>query len=152
MNIYVGNSQQLTVSAINATDGGEYVCVVVNAAGIGIASSDIYVKPDITEQPMDVEVYYFDLVMLSCNAKGFPEPTIQWQKQGTNSLFEDLMGETNTTLVYENALLSNSGVYRCVATNIIDMEEYSAKSAFVVVKGIYRLLMRIISILQICFC
>ena len=136
MNISVGNSQVLTVSAIDATDGGEYVCVVVNDAGIGIGSSYIYVRPYITEHPMDVEVHYFDKVKLSCDAEAFPEPSLQWQKLGMDNKFEDLMGETNTTLVYENALLSNSGTYQCVATNTIDrMVYYSATSNDASVEG-----------------
>ena len=135
MNISVGNSQELTVSAINATDGGEYVCVVINAAGIGIGSSYIYVRPYFTEIPMGVEVFYFDKVKLSCEAEAFPEPSLQWQKIGKDNKFEDLMGETNTTLVYENALLSNSGTYHCVATNTIDGTVYPVNSDSAVVEG-----------------
>ena len=137
MNISVGNSQELTVSAIDATDGGEYVCVVVNDAGIGIGSSYIYVRPYITEHPMDVEVHYFDQVKLSCEAEAFPEPSLQWQKLGMDNKFEDLMGETNTTLVYENALLSNSGIYHCFAANTIDATVYPVNSNNAVVEGIF---------------
>ena len=130
MNATVGRSRMLTLQNVNASVGGEYVCVAMNDAGIGSATSNVFVKPYITQEPVDVEVDYFDQVALSCEAEGFPEVTLQWRKQeGNGNPFSDVPGENSTMFVLPNALLEDNGIYRCIATNTINGTEFTANSS-----------------------
>ncbi len=118
---------------IDASDGGEYSCLVFNEAGIGIGTSEIFVRPYFTQHPTDMAVDYHDRVELSCEAEAFPEPIVQWQFSNTYH-FEnlDIFG---SSLVFMNILVSNSGVYRCAATNVINGTEHTAFSTMATVLG-----------------
>ena len=126
MDATVGNTKTLEIDNVTAASGGEYVCFVINDAGIGFSTSSLFVVPYITEDPMDAEVYLFDELTLSCNAESFPEPTFQWQKLNDENEPEDLPEENSTFLIFNSTLVSHGGVYRCAATNIINETEYTA--------------------------
>ena len=51
-------------------------------------------------------------VTFTCSAQGGPNNTYQWQKNG-----EDLMDETDTTLIVSNITAMNGGSYTCVVSN-----------------------------------
>ena len=136
MNATVSNSQTLMVNNITALNGGEYACIVINDAGTGLSTSDLYVKPYFIEQPSDVELYYTDRLVLSCDAEAFPKFTLQWQKfDEVGNYFVDLMEENETELIFENALLDNSGEYRCVASIIINGSPVTTNSTVATVIG-----------------
>ena len=51
-------------------------------------------------------------VTFTCSAQGGPDNTYQWQNNG-----EDLMNETDTTLIISNIAAMNGGNYTCVVSN-----------------------------------
>ena len=51
-------------------------------------------------------------VTFTCSAQGGPDNTYQWQNDG-----EDLMDETDTTLIVSNITAMNGGSYTCVVSN-----------------------------------
>ena len=108
----------LSLSSINATqDGGGYICVVVNKAGTGSSSTaNLYVRPEITTQPVNQYVRAGDSVTLTCIADSFPVPTYQWQRMNMSGQFDDLSGETATTYTIANVVHGNFGRYRFVVT------------------------------------
>ena len=63
--------------------------------------------------------------MLICNATGYPVPSIEWTLNGApyvtgNSsitLIEGLRSNTSNITV-ENAMATDTGTYKCVATNV----------------------------------
>ena len=44
---------------------------------------------------------------------------LQWQKF-CNGAFENILEENTSMLVFQRALLSDSGTYRCVVSNVIN--------------------------------
>ena len=118
----VGTDTQLTLTMVNGSTGGQYTCVVFNDAGYGNDTVTLYVSPRILTQPEDQFVQNGDEVTLACIADSFPAPTYQWERWNmSNSIFEGLPGETNTTLVFESIEHEEYGRYRCVVTTpIID--------------------------------
>lgn len=54
----------------------------------------------------------FDRANMSCMATGFPQPTIQWYKDGSL-----LAGETSSVVLFEEVSLSDRGFYHCSAIN-----------------------------------
>ena len=107
----------LVIESINATlNGGSYECVVINEAGLGRNDTTLYVRPVITEQPMDVETEVDNIVILTCIADSFPAPEYQWEMMNrTSGEFEPIDGETDTTLVFDYIDYDDYGTYRCVA-------------------------------------
>ena len=61
-------------------------------------------------QPIDNEIVIEGgNVKLTCNASGFPAPTVYWVKTGTGDRFN------GTELVFANINRSEAGEYTCVA-------------------------------------
>ena len=109
----------LSLSSVNAIqDGGGYICVAINEAGTGSSSiANLYVRPEITTQPINQYVRPRDNVTLTCIADSFPAPTYQWERVNrATEEFEDLSGETNTTYTINDVEHEDFGIYRCVVT------------------------------------
>ncbi len=68
--------------------------------------------PVLTEQPQNIFVPLFSSASFSCVASGYPQPEIQWFKDG-----DPLLGETSRMLVFEEVSLLDRGFYHCTATN-----------------------------------
>ena len=117
------NSSSLTIDSVNGTnDGGSYTCLVINEAGVGREDTILYVRPVITEQPMDVNAENGSRVVLTCIANSFPEPEYQWERLNSSGHFEPIYQETEITLVFDPVKFSDVGTYRCVVTTpIIDV-------------------------------
>ena len=123
----VGTDTQLTLTMVNGSTGGQYTCVVFNDAGYGNDTVTLYVSPRILTQPEDQFVQNGDNVTFTCIADSFPAPTYQWERLNTSdSIFESLPGETNTTLVFEPIEHEDFGRYKCVVTTPITDEHVNS--------------------------
>ena len=84
-------------------------------------------NPILLEVPNDRNISLFDNGMLTCKARGFPNPKVLWYQNGThhdvnalrNVKVTVLMMDHNTTstLTITNATFDNSGRYFCSATS-----------------------------------
>ena len=108
-------------------DGGEYICIAVNDAGVGLSTSQLNVLPEFVEQPLSINTTVPSSFNLTCLAESFPYPSYQWQMMNTG-MFEDIEGENRTYLEFDPVDFSDFGMYRCVATNTINGEEYTNTS------------------------
>ena len=119
--IILGNGTILFIESINATlNGGSYECVVINRAGLGRNDTTLYVRPVITQQPMDVETEVDNIVILTCIADSFPAPEYHWEIMNrTSGEFEPISEETDTTLVFDYIDYEDYGRYRCSVTTAI---------------------------------
>ena len=118
LDISISTSRILNIRDVDASeDGGEYDCIVRNDAGIGRATTILYVKPYFTLHPANKTANLGETVTFTCMAESFPYPTYQWQKQ-QGARFVDILNEEDTALTI-NVGSDSHGVYRCVATNVI---------------------------------
>ena len=130
--IILENGTILFIESINATlNGGSYECVVINEAGLGRNDTTLYVTPVITQQPMDVETLANLTVTLTCIADSFPAPVYQWEMNRTSGEFEQIDGETNTTLVFDSIDYEQYGTYRCVVNTPVIEASVTSNSAVI---------------------
>ena len=123
--------ETLTISTINATeDGGSYECVVINDAGFGVATANLYVRPIIVEDPVDMEPSTGDNITLSCRAESFPYPEYRWEMMNPATNMFVTVGSSNV-LELNMIQFSNFGMYRCCANAPTINEEMCSNNATV---------------------
>lgn len=122
----VGTTAVLTIDNVNGSSGGDYSCVAFNEAGSDVVNVTLYVSLEILQDPEEnVYTSVGESVVLSCLADSFPAPEYQWQYTNETQ-FEDIIGETNTTLVINPVMFADFGSYRCaVNTPIINQMDTS---------------------------
>ena len=116
MDLVSETSQTLAITQISATDGGEYTCVVSNAAGSGSASTLLNVFLEIVLDPTDVNATNGTVHMLMCEAEAFPEPQYQWIREG-GMFGENVVGVNSSLLVFNPVIFGDEGDYYCRATS-----------------------------------
>ena len=82
------------------------------------------------------------MFMLTCNATGYPVPSIEWRLNGTSYIIRDplvvaimLIEEvrSNTSVInVTNSTDSDTGIYECVAANVVSTD---AQNATIIVQG-----------------
>ena len=118
LRVFETNGENLTLTVDASQHGGAvFDCVAIISDDAFSKTVTLQVAPAIVEHPMDQRVSPGDNVTLTCRAESYPQPTYQWEKRNTtSSSFEELPGETNTSLQFTEIQGSQFGVYRCVAT------------------------------------
>ena len=113
----------LTIDDIRAVNGGNYTCVVNNAAGNDSATATLYVAPSIVTQPTDILTRNGTVVNFTCEAESFPTPEYQWERYNETMATFMIVG-SDPVLEFSPAVFGDEGRYRCVAslpgTNRID--------------------------------
>jgi Immunoglobulin domain len=106
----------LFIPSVQLVDGGNYTCVVSNAAGTKLSSSAFLAvnfppPPVITNQPQSFSVATGATAQFAVGAEGV-HLNYQWKRSGTN-----LAGSTGTTLVLNNVQAGQSGIYSVTVSN-----------------------------------
>ncbi|XP_066024524.1 neural cell adhesion molecule 1-like isoform X8 [Pocillopora verrucosa] len=108
------NNSEYTLNKVNRSqDYGEYKCVPQNDAGDGAEATvrlDINVPVQFTEVPQNITVNMSIPLFLSCDASGFPEPQIRWEKSGINLSRTKQLNITSSNR-------NDAGEYVCIAGN-----------------------------------
>ncbi|XP_067026451.1 uncharacterized protein [Acropora muricata] len=113
--VVVSNSSSTGIWNRSVTTRGVFVysCKVTNIIGTAMSpnvSVTVNVVPFI--MPIDNEVVIEGgNVILTCNASGFPAPTVYWVKTSIGDRFNE------TELVFTNISTIEAGEYKCVASN-----------------------------------
>ena len=115
-------------------DGGRYIGIVRNDAGVEVIVRNVFLLPQFTEEPQDVITDVNETVLLSVAIDGAPLPSIQWQRL-VNGSFEDIPGENQTTLQFNPVGYSDAGVYRSVISSTINDTVYSETSRAATLSG-----------------
>ncbi|KAL4635075.1 hemicentin-1 [Arapaima gigas] len=118
----LSNGRTLQVSNARVTDTGQYVCVAENLAGSAEKSFNlnVHMPPSIVgANSENVTVVVNNFISLTCEATGFPPPTLSWLKerwpvQANNNA---LIRPGGRTLQILRAKVSDGGKYSCVAMN-----------------------------------
>ena len=123
------NSHQISFF-VNVSSGGNYTCIVSNAAGVESASTMLYVHPLIVENPDPlITVTNGTNTSLSCDAESFPEPVYEWIRPN-GLIVRDEVIKTNrrNVLGFNPALFGDEGVYVCRAFIIVEGIVYDVNS------------------------
>ena len=114
--VLVGNDSVLNLMNIDASDGGDYTCIVSNAAGTDSATATLFVTPYIVT-PLNAQVLTTNgsNVNLNCDSAGFPVPNVTW----TNALGDEV--SSSAQLDFSPVVFGDEGLYQCTAfANIND--------------------------------
>ncbi|XP_053605751.1 LOW QUALITY PROTEIN: protein sidekick-1-like [Plodia interpunctella] len=108
------------------SDEGVYWCVARNSVGEAVSKNATLtiavLRDEFRIEPRDVKVASGEPALLECSSpKGGPEPSVHWTKDG-QSLDTEVNGRISVVnggnLKILESLPSDSGVYRCVASNV----------------------------------
>ncbi|XP_043342030.1 hemicentin-1 isoform X3 [Cervus canadensis] len=120
-------SGSMKITETRVSDSGMYLCVATNIAGNVTQSVklNVHVPPKIQRGPKVMKVQVGQRVDIPCGAQGTPLPVITWSKGGSAVLVDGLQHITHPdgTLSIKGVVLSDAGVYTCVATNIAGSDE-----------------------------
>ncbi|XP_049335709.1 hemicentin-1 isoform X1 [Astyanax mexicanus] len=118
----LSNGRTLQILNAQVTDTGRYVCVADNVAGSAekYFNLNVHVPPSILGANVEnATVVVNNFITLSCEATGFPPPTLSWLKDrrpvqaNTNALI--MPG--GRTLQILKTKISDGGKYSCLAIN-----------------------------------
>ncbi|XP_023559876.1 hemicentin-1 [Octodon degus] len=120
-------SGSMKITEARLSDSGMYLCVATNIAGNVTQSVklSVHVSPKIQHGPKHVKVQVGHRVDIPCNAQGSPLPVVTWFKEGQTILIDGVqhISDPDGTLSINQAMLSDAGIYTCVATNIAGSDE-----------------------------
>ena len=107
-----------TISNVSVLDGGQYTCVVSNAAGNSSETSTLFVSPRIIANPASqILSSNGSLEQLVCEAEAFPAPTYTWTKlTGPNSPVVVVEFNSSGLLTLQTDF-GSEGAYVCTASS-----------------------------------
>ncbi len=106
------NSSTLLLSNVDASDGGEYTCVVFGSGSNVSESVSVLISPYFLVEPQDIIGSNGSSVELLCAAEAFPSPSYQWVKQD-ESIRESLTMSSSGNLIFNPLLFGDEGRYFC---------------------------------------
>uniref|UniRef100_A0A673LQ38 Roundabout homolog 1-like n=1 Tax=Sinocyclocheilus rhinocerous TaxID=307959 RepID=A0A673LQ38_9TELE len=122
----VSQTGDLTITAVERSDGGYYSCQALNIAGSVITKALLEVTDVISDRPPPVvrqgptnqTVAVDGTVVLGCQATGTPTPTILWRKDGVLvSTHDSRLKQLDIgALQIRYAKLGDTGMYTCTAS------------------------------------
>ncbi|XP_061153333.1 hemicentin-1 isoform X4 [Syngnathus typhle] len=123
-------SGSLQVAFVHPADTGIYTCTAANSAGSASLemSLTVQIPPSILDFEQEVVVVEGKQAQLACVAKGVPQPTLSWEKDGVLSGVQT--GEytilPSGELVIDTAQPGDAGSYTCVASNDLGHDSRTA--------------------------
>ncbi|XP_053098888.1 hemicentin-1 isoform X3 [Hemicordylus capensis] len=120
-------SGSMKIIETRVSDSGMYICVATNIAGNATQSVKlkVHVPPKIQRGPRVMKAKVGYRIDIPCNAQGIPPPTITWLKDQNPMLIDNrqYISSPDGTLSISKVLISDSGIYKCVASNIAGRDE-----------------------------
>ncbi|KAM6456551.1 hemicentin-1 isoform 2-T2 [Liasis olivaceus] len=121
------SSGSMKITETWVSDDGLYICVATNIAGNATqkVKLHVHVPPKIQHGPRVIKAKVGYRINIPCNAQGIPPPRITWLKEQKPILIDNREYATSPdgTLSIFKVLLSDSGIYKCVADNIAGHDE-----------------------------
>uniref|UniRef100_A0A7N4NK08 Roundabout guidance receptor 2 n=1 Tax=Sarcophilus harrisii TaxID=9305 RepID=A0A7N4NK08_SARHA len=132
----VSPSGDLTITNIQRSDAGYYICQALTVAGSILAKAQLEVTDVLTDRPPPIilqgpanqTLAVDDTALLKCKTTGDPLPVISWLKEGFTFLGRDPRTslQEQGTLQIKNLRVSDTGTYTCVATSSSGETSWSA--------------------------
>uniref|UniRef100_A0A3Q0SA55 Ig-like domain-containing protein n=1 Tax=Amphilophus citrinellus TaxID=61819 RepID=A0A3Q0SA55_AMPCI len=119
----------LTLSSVGRQDSGQYICNATNIHGYSEAYTDMEVEtpPYTTILPDQVRLQPGDALQLQCLAHGTHPIDLTWSRVGRPSLPPGTETTKGGKLLITKVKQSDSGTYKCVATNHIGSSEATTR-------------------------
>ncbi|XP_042247451.1 basement membrane-specific heparan sulfate proteoglycan core protein-like [Thunnus maccoyii] len=119
----------LTLTSVGRQDSGQYICNATNVHGYSEAYTQMEVDspPYTTCLPDQVRLQPGDALRLQCLAHGSHPIRFVWTRVGRGNLPAGTETTKDGKLLNAHVKLSDSGTYKCVATNHIGSSEALAK-------------------------
>ncbi|KAM6942301.1 secreted immunoglobulin domain 4 isoform 1-T1 [Lycodopsis pacificus] len=119
----------LTLTSVGRQDSGQYICNATNIHGYSEAYTQMEVEspPYATCLPDQVRLQPGDALRVKCLAHGSHPIGFEWSRGDRASLPPGAQATRDGTLLIGHVKLSDSGTYKCVATNHIGSSEALAK-------------------------
>uniref|UniRef100_A0A8C9LAL5 Matrix remodeling associated 5 n=1 Tax=Pavo cristatus TaxID=9049 RepID=A0A8C9LAL5_PAVCR len=115
--IMLHENRTLSIKQATFSDRGVYKCVASNAAGADSISVRLHIAalPPIIQQDKqeNISLPLGSSVNIHCTAKAAPSPSIRWFVNGNLFVFP------NGTLYIRNVSPKDSGIYECIAANMV---------------------------------
>ncbi|XP_075876403.1 roundabout homolog 2-like [Nelusetta ayraudi] len=134
--VSVSVNGELTISSVQRSDAGYYICQALTVAGSIMAKAQLEVAdalkdrppPIIRQGPANQTQVLGGVSLLRCQASGEPEPTVTWRKNGVSLAGKDPRFSLleHGSLQIQNTKLSDMGLYTCVATSSSGETSWSA--------------------------
>ncbi|XP_067391212.1 hemicentin-1 isoform X2 [Emydura macquarii macquarii] len=120
-------SGSMKITETRVSDSGMYICVATNIAGNVTQSIklNVHAPPKIQRGPRVMKVQVGHRIDIPCSTQGIPPPTVTWFK-GRNTMLIDggqYISSPDGTLSISKVQLSDSGIYKCIASNIAGSDE-----------------------------
>ena len=138
------------VNVNGSNDGGRYIFVALNDAGFEVVIINLYFLPQFLEEQQDIVTRVNKTVTLSVVVDGYPFPNIQWQRL-VDGEFENVTGETKSTLQFDPITFSDAAVYRCVIYSTVNNTDYVIASRSILLSGKLHCICISIVVFQLCF-
>ncbi|CAL8343147.1 unnamed protein product [Lota lota] len=110
----------LEILAAVPSHAGRYTCSARNPVGVAHKHVTLTVQepPEIRPMAEEVQVVLHHGAVLSCEVRGFPRPSIVWQREGIPiSAGHRLAVLSNGALKFSRVTLGDAGTYQCLAQN-----------------------------------
>ncbi|XP_019939281.1 basement membrane-specific heparan sulfate proteoglycan core protein-like [Paralichthys olivaceus] len=119
----------LTLTSVGRQDSGQYICNATNIHGYSEAYTQMEVDtpPYATCLPDQVRLRPGDSLRLQCLAHGSHPMQFVWSREGRASLPPGAVTTKDGKLLVAHVKLSDSGTYKCGATNHIGSSEALAR-------------------------
>ena len=88
--------------------------------------------PVVRELPEKQTFAVGDQIILTCEVRGDPEPSVIWTKDGDTNISRAQFKSNNRILVIKNVLAGDKGVYECKPSNVFGE---SSSATVIVIAG-----------------
>ncbi|XP_041640474.1 basement membrane-specific heparan sulfate proteoglycan core protein-like [Cheilinus undulatus] len=119
----------LTLTSVGRQDSGQYICNATNMHGYSEAYTQMEVEspPYATCMPEQLKLQPGDAMQVQCLAHGTHPIGFEWSRIGRASLPPGAQATRDGRLFIASVKQSDSGTYKCVATNHIGSSEALVK-------------------------
>ncbi|KAF5286836.1 hypothetical protein FQA39_LY00369 [Lamprigera yunnana] len=127
--ILVNNSTVLELHHVTPNSTGIYTCIATNSAGLVKMNYTVQIQeaPYFIATPVSISYPSARLIRLVCQAKGIPQPTIHWLKNGI--ILEPMarIKQQQNGILISHSFTTDAGFYQCVASNSAGQKWVSAQ-------------------------
>ncbi|KAM8931068.1 hemicentin-1 [Pelodytes ibericus] len=132
--IKILSNNSLEIKSVNIKDAGQYNCYASNEGGVATERIVLTVQdpPKVVLEPKNTTFMKGREIKLKCSASGHPTPYIVWMHKDMFVRFSSrYILSQDGTFIIKNAMEKDSGVYKCLATNIAGTDHQTSDVVYI---------------------